>query len=98
MLQTHHLSFEFIFQNTHKGKFISQRVSRNASGMHHPNLSSTQWSDLTVWEGCPSCSAVRFSVRVARRRQCLLCALPRVQGLPRVLLGTLVLVLEQMCC
>ena len=67
MLQVHHFSFEFIFQNIHKSKLISQRLSQNADDTCHTNLSNTQYSDLIVW----NCSLFfqdwcnQFSLRVA---------------------------------
>ena len=48
MLQVHHFSFEFIFQNILKSKLISQRLSQNADGTCHTNLSNTHYSDLIV--------------------------------------------------
>lgn len=46
MLQIYHFSFEFIFVDIHDSKLISQRLSQNADGTRHTNLSSTHYSDL----------------------------------------------------
>ena len=46
MLQVQHFFFEFVFQNTHKSKFISQRLSQNADATCNTDLSNTHYNNL----------------------------------------------------